>query len=231
MDRIFANRKRYEEMKPLLRQIEEETTQAKTAPDYKIMATEYARKCLDQGIQKYFEDHDMFTLKYFMDLFHSWDESGYIPKNVGKYLEALMKDDRFVVGIHRTSVVESPSILQDIFSDGLTMTGDLSSGVDERGQIIHPSKHILPIRDEMDIVVNLKTDYRSAVGGIIVAIPKEYVDENMRLQKGQAESIYNITEEGYCKLKPEYLLGYVVQENKECTFYSKNQIQNKAKAK
>ena len=70
MNKIFANRKRYEEMKPLLRQIEEETAKAKTAPDYKIMATEYARKCLDRGIQKYFEDHEMFTLKYFMDLFH-----------------------------------------------------------------------------------------------------------------------------------------------------------------
>ncbi len=173
--------------------------------------------------------------KYLLSLYQEWDDYGSIPLRLGIYLETLINNENISLGIHRissyslidnTDVYHNP-LLHNIFTDGLKNNGDLSSGVITSG-IVQPSKTVSFFGSMLDVVIHVKTSYKGSKGGILVACPSSLVDRDGYIIDGKEKDVYNVVDNAVY-LKPDFLLGYIAQDNGVCTYYSKDSFVKQAK--
>ena len=169
------------------------------------------------------------ALEFFYDLYKGWDETGGdIPIELGDYLSQLIEDPNLLVGIHRSGAISYPEnteILDSICEKGLTNNGDISSGVySERPE---PDKTVSFVDAILNLVIMLKSSYKSSNGAILVAIPSEYMDENKCMKKEHFDDIYD-TSNGSANIRSDYILGYLTSVDGEYRLISKEEVlQNK----
>lgn len=166
--------------------------------------------------------------KYLFDLYKEWDDYGSISLEMGNYIESLVNNSGISFGIHRigsnntinnTEIINN-ELLCDIFTNGLKNYGDLSSGVVSNG-IIDPAKTISFFNSMLDAIIQIKTSYKGSTGGILVAFPNTLVEKDGTLVDRKEKDVYNVIS-NTLYIKPEYLLGYIAQDDGVCTFYPKD---------
>lgn len=169
------------------------------------------------------------ALEFFYDLYKGWDETGGdIPIELGNYLESLIEDPNILLGIHRSGAITYPhntGVLESVFENGLTNNGDISSGVyTERPE---PDKTVSFVDAILNLVIMLKSSYKSSTGAVLVGIPAEYMDENKCMKKEHFDDIYD-TSSGMPNIRKEFMLGYLTSVDGEYKFVTKEEIlQNK----
>ncbi len=146
-------------------------------------------------------------------LYDKWDKRGAeMPLKLGLSFEKLLDDKSYWFGVHRSdnidgSAFENDKVLQKIMKEGLNNFGDATSG----GFYESPSveKTVSATEDMFHLTMYLKGSYKGSTGGIIVAIPREYLEDDGHAKPGMEDKVYNKNEDGYSVIKPEYLLGFV----------------------
>lgn len=194
---------------------------SKTGNKYYLLGTAWVREKLlnSQGTPQ--------GKKYLLDMYQEWDDYGSIPLELGNYIENLVNNQNIHCGIHpidptcsiNHSDIEDNDILQSIFNDGLKNIGDLSSDVGTN-EIIQPSQTVTFFSSMLDAVIHIKTSYKGSKGGILVSFPSSLVDEDGNIIEGKKKEFYQVVDNTYY-IKPDFLLGYIAQENGICTFYPK----------
>ena len=169
------------------------------------------------------------SLEFFYDLYKGWDETGGdIPIELGEYLESLIEDPNTLIGIHRSGAITYPqntSVLENVFENGLTNNGDISSGVyTERPE---PDKTVSFVDAILNLIIMLKSSYKSSTGAVLVGIPAEYMDENKCMKKECFDDIYD-TSSGLPNIRKEFMLGYLTSIDGQYKFVTRDEIlQNK----
>ncbi len=205
----------------ILKELDKYTQKGKEENRYYLLATTFIRekllnsKATDEG------------KKYLFDLYKEWDDYGSIPLELGNYIESFINNNDIVFGIHRpgNSIINNHDIsnndiLCDIFTNGLRNYGDLSSGIIS-SEIISPSKTVSFCNSMLDAIIQIKTSYKGSSGSIVVALPNNLVEKDGTLISGKEKDVYNIID-NTLYIKPEYLLGYIAQDDGVCTFYPKD---------
>ena len=201
--------------------------------NFYLFNSSYGEELINGAIKRSKKECNPYYVEYCYDLLKEWDNYGNLPKNISDLLENLINDSNYHIGIHRTGgygMIEvddifSSELLHDIFQKGLYITGDLSSGVDHKGEIIHPNKNISPLNNMLEVVMLCKSSYKRSTGGVITAIPSKYVTSSYKIKDGCADKVYYKVDNQWT-LKPEYLVGFVSQNEGNCKFYTKNEILN-----
>ena len=239
---FFKKRKQEKEelkkIQEIMKQIEMAREKATVSESFQLIKSKYGEAFVKDYINRSIEEKKSFYADYAYQLLTSWDSYGNMSIELGEWLEALISKEDVQVGIHRTggygmidpNDVFASSELYDIFNKGLYITGDIGSGVNHKGQIIPPNKNISPLNNILEAVMFAKSSYKYSTGGVITAIPSEYVTASYSLKKGAEEEIYTKVDNQWT-LKPEYLVGFIAQDQGVCTFYSKEDILTNYKGK
>lgn len=222
----------------IIKEIEDAKEKAKASKSFQLINSDYGEIFLTNSTNRSIEEKNSFHIDSAYQILTSWDNYGDMSEELGQWLEKLIDKEDTQVGIHRTggygmidpNDVYDSSILYDIFDKGLYITGDIGSGVDHKGQIIPPNKNISPLNNILDGVMYAKNSYKYSTGGVITAIPSEYVTASYDLKKGAEQEIYTKVDNQWT-LKPEYLVGFIAQDKGVCTFYSKEDILTNYKGK
>lgn len=222
----------------IIEEIQEAKEKSKTSKSFQLINSDYGNNFLINTMNRSIEEKNSFYVESIYQMLTSWDNYGDMSLELGKWLEQLISKEDIQIGIHRTggygmidpNEVYNSSILYDIFDKGLYITGDISSGVDHKGEIIQPNKNISPLNNILEGIMYAKSSYKHSTGGIITSIPSEYVTESYSLKDGAEEKIYTKVDNQWT-LKPEYLVGFIAQDKGVCTFYSKEDILTNYKEK
>ena len=169
-----------------------------------------------------------------------WDNCGIeLPRDLGEAIENDLLNKKnengepaYWFGVHRSDAIdgeefENDETLQSIMTIGLKNFGDASSGSIYRDPPV--SKTVRPCTSMMHTVINLKGTYKGSTGGVLVAVPREYVDEDGNPNKGCEDKVYN-HDGNVSIIKPEFLVGFVQNLGKGHTlqFKSRAEILNAA---
>lgn len=208
--------------------------------DMMDIINEYKIKSLKEGnfyllASHYMEDiinnpnMDLKNKRYFLNLFKDWDDIGSIPLELGQDIEKMINDPSISLGIHRTKIVGYPNVIESstlnsIFNDGLINTGHLSSGAIIEGEN-NPSNVISGLTSILLADIFLKTCYKESNGGILVAFPNNLVSKDMSLVDDHSSKVIYQQQNDNLYIKPEYLLGFVEQQNGVCKYYPKETFQ------
>lgn len=231
MLKIIKNKQELKRIKEILLQLEQRKTKTALQDGFYLINTLEVNQIIEKVSRKSFEEKNSFPIESICAIITTWDDYGYISTDLGEKIENMLKQDNIILGIHRTRACDSnekksiysSKMLHSILEEGLYITGDISSGVDHKGEVISPNKNISPINSILEAVMYLKSSYKSSNGGIITAIPKEFVTNSYNIKPGHQSDIYYKLENQWT-LKPEYIVGYVSQENGVCDFYSKEEV-------
>ncbi len=220
------NQKR-KEFKALIEKISEEIKNIKNDGQYHILNTNFAKKILQHCIN----NNNLYGLNFYYQMYHTIDTiEPIIPLEVGKKMEQIINNPNYDIGIHRTgdyqninegNIYKATSI-NDILNNGLKNYGDLSSGANTNKNKIPPYKTIKKIVSIEDIMLSIKSTYKGNIG-IILAFPKGMLNEEFEIIPGNETKIYNLNED-YPIIKPEYIIGLVIQDRGMCIYHSKEQF-------
>ena len=103
--------------------------------------------------------------------------------------------------------------------------GDASSGAHIDG-LIQPKKTISMISSMLNTVILLKTHYKDSKGAIITVFPSEFVNLEGEIISDKSD-VYYLTEDKTLTIKPEYLVGFISENNGVCEFYPKESFISK----
>lgn len=126
-------------------------------------------------------------------------KKGYVSAKLQKELDELVNEENVLIGIHRVGQFFNENIKQDIFDNGLIMTGHLNSGA--VGQV-NLGLNISYYPDNSQIINQLiyANAYKNSTGSILVRIPDSVLENPTDLY------IYNGSQ---ARLNPKYIVGYV----------------------
>ena len=125
--------------------------------------------------------------------------NGSISDTMNQYLDNLLSEDNVLIGIHRVGRYFSKEIMNDIFNNGLKITGHFDGTVVTPRELsnnvsYYPNNHT--IKKEL-VYANA---YKSSVGSILIRIPDKKLEENNDI-------LLNVNNE--IRLNPKYIIGYV----------------------
>ncbi len=157
---------------------------------------------LDKRYKKAWKDHIDF-----------WDadDKPKISRKLGELMEKYIEDPNYVLGVHRSDAIDGTNyktdqVLKSILNEGIMNLGDASSGAFRIDP--DPGKAISPCTNMLDAVILTKSSYKGSTGAILVAIPREYMNNSGDLIIGKENDIYDHNESGYSYIKPEFILGF-----------------------
>jgi len=162
------------------------------------MKRKYPKKVRDKW-KKYIKPE---ASQLYIDSLLSWFESKnftFDPELI-EFLNNLMNDSENMIAVHRTGDREA----QSICSNGLKLTGHISSGIKEEDPELE--RNISPCGDLLSLVVGVfaGSTYRycgpgSKTGVVLISIPKNATQQD----------ILETRKNGGKGLKTDYILGYV----------------------
>ena len=155
-------------------------------------------------------------------IYEDIDSIGSIPLDLGLYLEKLIinqERDDYYIGTHNSSAIRDENVfenetLKSICNDGLINNGDLSSGVHSEYGYNSISKTVAQTKTILNLLFNLKSEYKGGRGAFILKFPKEYFNEEFELKAGMENMVYNI-KNGMQYIKPEFILGFVARDKND----------------
>lgn len=181
------------------------------------------------------------TIEYFYKIYSDFDKSMKMPIELYDLLKEYFREGSYKrLGIHRTGkgisnlddrrCLES-DMLKSIFTLGIINQGDISRGI-VTSSLVPPSKTVAIMSDMFHAVMRIKTDYKGNVG-VLVEFPKNMVDEKGNIIAGHESDIYDFSKGVNPVIKPEFLIGFVINDGSKCLFHSKREIigENKSRVK
>lgn len=135
---------------------------------------------------------------------------GSISDNLKQYLDDLLNEENVLVGIHRVGPFFDKEAEQDIFENGLMMTGHLSSGAVVSKPDLRHNVSYYPDNDEILKQLMYAGGYKNSKGSILIRIPDNKLET--------MDDLY-ITNGVEVRLNPKYIVGYV-------PVYENNHIEN-----
>ena len=187
---------------------------------FDLLKTNYIKLLINQTVEKSINEGNSFYIQNLFNIIESWNSIRPIPIETGKWFESLIGNNDSYIGIHKTGgcgkiSTNNNTFLQNIFNNGLYITGDLLSGIAKDKEYIPLTKNITPIINILDLIIYIKSSYKNSTGSIITSIPNKYVDSNYRVIPGCEEKIYTYIN-GQLALKPEYIVGFITYDNNLC---------------
>lgn len=125
---------------------------------------------------------------------------GTISDSLNDYLDNLLSEENVLIGIHRVGNYFSQEMIDDIFNNGLIMTGDITRGF--CSSVASLDKNIGYYSDNKIIKKELMyaDTFKNSVGSILIRIPDASLERNDDIM---------IEFEGITRLNPKYIVGYV----------------------
>lgn len=132
-------------------------------------------------------------------------ENGSVSDNLNAYLEELLNEEHVLIGIHRVGYYFNDEIKQDIFENGLILSGHLSSGGLIQDTHIRYNVSYYPDNHEILSQLMYAGGYKDSKGSILIRIPDSELEK--------LDDLY-ISDGIQPRLNPKYIVGYVpVYEN------------------
>lgn len=211
----------------LKKKIEKEIEQIRNSSDgnyYFLTDPNYVKELLSFNKLK--------TIQYFYGLYSELDKSLDMPMELGDLLKGYFDNDCDKrLGIHRTGAgifdlnndnCLDNEILNNIFSFGIINQGDAPRGVVSES-IVPPSKTVSIVNDMLHAVMRIKTTYKGNVG-ILLEFPKEIIDKEGHIISGYENDIYDFSKHINPVIRPEFLVGFVINDNGKCYYHPKSEI-------
>lgn len=223
--------KNLEKIRSIMEKIKKEQTDSQKTKNFSIFNSKYGKEMIDSSLERSMKDYDSNSLETSYQLLHSWDAKGFMSEDLGNYLESLIDDEKYQIGIHRVSKVVCPDphdihqndTLYSICSKGLYLTGHSSSG----GYLSNGKNplylNISPINNLLHAVEFAKSSYKGSTGGFIIALPSEYVDKELNIKNGHENDLCGYVD-GEWALDPKYIVGYISQDEGVCNFFTRAEI-------
>ena len=125
--------------------------------------------------------------------------NGTMSDNMRKYLDQLLNESNVLIGIHRVGSKFSQETLDDIFKNGLKMTGHMGGAVSTATELGHNVSYYASnkIIEKELMYADL---YKDSVGSILIKIPDSV------LESGEDIFVYDGIGN---RLNPKYIIGYV----------------------
>ena len=143
-----------------------------------------------------------------------------IPRSTGDELHEVFNDEDYIIGVHRAGIT-NPDLITE---NGLYLTGDLASGVDN-GNNLDLAKNISFFKDDtpgnstqfllFSQAVASSSGYKTFDGtgnAMIITIPKDYVDfdgYNITIKPEHVDDLIGRSPTGTPTLKSDYIYGSV----------------------
>lgn len=127
------------------------------------------------------------------------EANGTMSDDMRDYLDELLNEDNVLIGIHRVGSYFNQNDLNDIFENGLKMTGHLGGAVSTSTELGHNVSYYesnKTIETEL-MYANL---FKDSVGSILIKIPDSVLESG--------EDIFVFDGIGN-RLNPKYIIGYV----------------------
>lgn len=182
-----------------------------------FLRQKFSGEKVDDGVYR-LADNARYNNKRMMralgDIIKSWDEDNdvIIPKEVGRELEKYVDNDKYWVGIHHCEQIngadfENDNILKDMMTNGIKNFGAAQQGIFDK----HPPliKTLEECTGMLNAVISIKRGRGFSTGAVVVAVPREYIDEDGDLKSGAEDKVYNRDEYGNAVIKPEFNVGFI----------------------
>lgn len=126
---------------------------------------------------------------------------GTMSKQMEELLTKLTAEENVLIGIHRIGDNDSKEKIQDIFLNGLEITGHLNGAAISSKEL---SNNVSYYPDNKTIIKELMyaNHYKNSKGSILIRIPDKDLTQN----------IFIINKEGKTRINPKYIIGYVPLE-------------------
>lgn len=169
-------------------------------------------------------DLSVENLSKVYEMLKPWDDKSSIEYKTGKLLNELEQNDNIIVGFHRTKLDLTGNDLKDIVNNGLINYGHINAvGSSALNEIPQLALTMTPLKGIAGII-NLTASYHDNNTVIISAFPSKLVDEELYTKKENLTKIYEISDKTQPRVRPEYIIGAILKEEKQDKFYSTNKI-------
>lgn len=149
----------------------------------------------------------LYSLGYSCDSFEALvredNIKGNIEDSINNYLDNLLAEDNVLIGIHRVGNYFTEDIMNDIFNNGLKITGHMNGAITTKELKNNVSYY--PNNKTIKKELLYANSYKSSLGSILIRIPDSKLEENSDILLVDGNDI---------RLNPKYIIGYVpVYEN------------------
>lgn len=129
---------------------------------------------------------------------HLGEVNGTMSKEIEQLLNKLTSEENILLGIHRIKSSTPDEAIKDILINGLKMTGHRDGAVPNTNSL---SNNVSYYPSNKTIIKELMyaDTFKNSKGSLLIRIPDEDLQKN----------IYIIDKEGYPRLNPKYIIGYV----------------------
>ena len=100
--------KNLEKIRSIMEKIKKEQTDSQKTKNFSLFNSKYGKEMIDSSLERSMKDYDSNSLETSYQLLHSCDEKGFMSEDLGNYLESLIDDEKYQIGIHRVSKVVCP---------------------------------------------------------------------------------------------------------------------------
>lgn len=127
------------------------------------------------------------------------DVKGTASRKMEEYLDNLLSEENVLVGLHRVGSEFNKNTLNDIFTNGLKITGHMGGAVLSK-KVLRNSVSYYPTNKTVKKELMCANEYKNSLGSILIKIP------DIELEKNEDIYLINGTE---VRLNPKYIIGYV----------------------
>ena len=151
-----------------------------------------------------------------------------IPLELGNYLYNLTRDPNIYLGIHRSYAIQGKNPLEDDILHSIVTEGLINNGAAMQGVVNNsppaPSATLSPASDIMRLCGFLKSSYRGSSGALLLALPKDVVDRELEFSRDADRSSFYKKEGMIYTFPPEYIVGFLKEDNGSCRLYSREEL-------
>lgn len=219
IDNIWYN-KNYKVAKRFLTIISERQKEARTKDSYQTIITDYANRCFETALKRLLEEGNAFYLDYYYKTFTNIDDTGYLSRETGEYLEQFMKNG---MQLRMVKFNDLPKSEEELSTSSSVVTA-LETGVTT--DAITELRNFPRLCDGVQMATQLKASWTPEQSAILLALPDKYI-EGDSVPRRFLDKIYDITENNRLTIKPEYILGMAITQDGKCTFYDKKILESK----
>ena len=214
------NSKNYEVAKEFLTKISKRQKEARTKDSYQTILTDYANRCFETALKRLLEEGNAFYLDYYYKTFTNIDDTGYLSRETGEYLEQFMKNG---MQLRMVKFNDLPKSEEELSTSSSVVTA-LETGITT--DAITELRNFPRLCDGVQIATQLKASWTPEQSVILLALPDKYI-EGDSVSRRFLDKIYDITGNNRLTIKPEYILGIAITQDGKCTFYDKKSLESK----
>lgn len=219
--------KELQKIKLIMEKIKE--IQNQNSNNYSLFNSKYGKEAISKVLDASMKNCDSSKLEFEYSLFEGWDKRGFMSKELGDFLESLIEDENYQVGIHRVggaATIDPNNVLNNdlvynICSKGLYLTGHTGAPIKDGKNPLY--LNISPLNNILQAVQFSKAPYKGSRGGFIIAMPSKYVDKELNIKDGHEFDLCDYVDDTWT-LDLKYIVGYISQDDGVCNFYTRVEL-------